>query len=146
MKKIAECRPHWTRFVVHGLVAVIFLLLGICYLAMREFVAFGLCIVVGIVLLLYIFVTYKFTYIFLTETKVEGNIGFIKSKTLTTTLSKVQNISISNGLIGKIFRYHTITVSDAGSSETEYVFRKMAHAKEFVNAAQEEITKQKNVV
>lgn len=138
-KTIAECRPHWCRFIVHGVLGLLGLAVGILALLNRdtqnESAQYGAFLLVAAFLCFaYIFITYKFTYISLTETKVEGHIGFIRSKTLSTPISKVQGISLSNGLLGKIFRYHTVSISSAGTAGTEYVFKHMAHAKEFANA------------
>lgn len=140
-KTIAECRPHWCRFIVQGVLGFGCLAYGIWAILNRDTLiqngsgqAAPFALFVGIVCFVYIFITYKFTYISLTETKVEGHIGFIRSKTLSTPISKVQGISLSNGLLGKIFRYHTVSISSAGTAGTEYVFKHMAHAKEFANA------------
>lgn len=142
-KTIAECRPHWCNFIFHGGIGFLGLVIGIL-----AFLNGGMQIgifALGIMFLCvaYIFITYKFTYVFLTATKIEGHIGFIKSKTLSTPISKIQGISLSNGLLGKIFRYHTISISNARTDTTEYVFKRMAHAKEFVNAMEIEAANQR---
>lgn len=144
---IAECKPHWTGFVWHVLYAILFAMIGISALiddgeGSKETAILAFFLTVYLVL--YIFVTIKFTYIRLTESKVEGHVGFINSKTLSTPISKIQGIGLSNGLMGKIFRYHTILIDNAGTSKPEYKFKRMAHAKEFVNAVEREMEKVNN--
>lgn len=141
-KKISECRQHWTGFILHGILAFFSFMSGISGITEggdNSTEAAVLSFAVALLFVLYIFISYKFTYIRLTDKKIEGHTGFIKSKTLSTPLSKVQSIGLSNGLMGKIFKYHTITIDNAGTSITEYKFKRMAHAKEFVQSVEKEI-------
>lgn len=139
-KVIAECRPHWSSFIDYWVLAFLFVAIGIIS---ENTEVLPLCAALAMFFVGNIFISCKFTSIRLTETKIEGHMGFIKSKTLSTPLSKIQDISLSNGLWGKIFRYHTVSISSAGTAGTEYVFKRMAHAKEFVNAVELEAEKQK---
>lgn len=135
-KTIAECRPHWSGFIIQGVLGALFVVVGIIGFVSGNIEAGILLVVLALPFIAYILISRKFTYIRLTETKVEGHIGFIKSKTLSTPISKIQGISLSNGLLGKIFRYHTVVITSAGTGETEYAFKHMAHAKEFANAVE----------
>lgn len=128
--------PHWVGYLGRILLAVALVVGGIA-LGQYSAVLTGVALAVAAVLLIGVVIKVKTTYLELTETRIIGHIGFINSKTLSTPLSRVQNIGLSNGLAGKLFGYHTITVSDAGSSATEYKFRNMADAQAFVDAAQE---------
>ena len=137
-KNIAVCRKHWSCFILPVFFVVICLLLAIvALLSLSDGGAGAVCIVLLVaaaVVLLNALIGYKTTYIALTETKIIGHIGFIRSRTLMTPLSKIQNVGLSNGLLGKILDYHTVTLSDAGGSLTEYVFKRMAHARDFADA------------
>lgn len=146
-KTIIECRPHWTGFIFSGLFALFWFWASVhtfldrnLYYVQNAIIYF----VFGAVIILRIFITIKFTYLRLTETKIEGRKGFIKSRTLSTPLSKVQFVRLSNGLIGKIFEYHTIIIASAGTSIfAQDRFRRMDNAKEFVEAFEKELQKQK---
>lgn len=143
--KIAVCRRHWSGFVVPGFFCVLFILGGIGTLFIdteirNKLAAMLLMLAIAAVIAGYIFVSYKFTYsIVLTETKLIGHKGLIRSKTLTAPLSKVQDIGLSNGLMGKILGYHTVTISSAGTASTEFVFIHMAKAQEFVDTVNDSI-------
>lgn len=140
-EKIVVCRQHWAAFLLDGVICAFFLCLAIASMGMKN-PSVGYTVFLFLVAAFFaarIFVSYMFTYIVLTKTKIVGHIGFIKSKILTTPLSKVQNIGLSNGLLGKIFGYHTVTISDAGGAGVEFVFPRMAKAQEFVDAVQNEI-------
>lgn len=133
---ICVCRPHWVGYFKNVLIAAALIVAGIVLRQYSGIITVG-AMVLAAVLIIGVVIKVKTTYLELTETRIVGHIGFINSKTLSTPLSRVQNIGLSNGLAGKLFGYHTITVSDAGSSATEYKFRNMAGAQAFVDAAQE---------
>lgn len=143
---IAICRKHWAAFILPGIVGL-FVALGLLASISAMFtegVAVGFsmffgCLLVLAVLALYVFITYTSDCITLEESQIVGRIGFIHSRTLSTPLSKVQGISLSNGLRGKIFGYHTVTISNAGTDGPEYVFTKMAHAEVFVEKVNRQI-------
>lgn len=132
-KKIAVCRQHWTAFVVPAFIALLLFVTLVSSLGHISIDTALFLLAMIALCALDIFISYKTTYIAITETKLIGHIGFIRSKTLATPLSKVQNIGISNGLLGKIFRYHTITIDNAGTGTSEFVFKRMAKAEEFVS-------------
>lgn len=144
-KEIAVCRRHWSGFVVPGFFCVLFVLgaIGMLFIDAaigNRLAAMLVMLAIAAVIAGYIFISYKFTYsIVLTETKLVGHKGLIRSKTLTAPLSKVQDIGLSNGLMGKIFGYHTVTISSAGTANTEFVFIHMAGAQKFVDAVNDSI-------
>lgn len=139
-KDIAICRMHWVMFVGHVFWILVALIIAAGLGRQDSSGMLSLCMVgIAAVLAIRALILYKSTYIRLTETSVVGHIGFLKSKTLTTAIVKVQDTGLSNDLLGKILGYHTITISSAGSAGTEYVFRNMAKAQQFVERLQEQI-------
>lgn len=138
-KNLKVCHCHWINFLFPGAVAFVFLIYGIVFLFSGRLAELLISVVVIVLLALYIFINYKTSYIALTETKLVGHKGFMRSKTMSTPLSKIQNITITNGLFGKIFRYHTIIIDNAGSDRSEFPFPRMANAQEFVDSVQEKI-------
>lgn len=132
-KQIMVCRQHWAAFLLKGIIAFFCIVMGFTVPPL---------LFVGLFIVLWAFISYKTTYIALTETKLTGHKGFIKSRTLTVPLSKVQDIIIGNGLMGKIFGYHNISIASAGLSDNGDPFRCMAKAPAFVDAVQKQIEKQ----
>ncbi len=62
------------------------------------------------------------TELVLTSHRLYGKYGLIKTKTLDTPLNKINNVSVSIGLFGKIFGYGTISVtSSSGIYEYKYI-------------------------
>ena len=64
---------------------------------------------------------------------VVGKTGIFNTTELTSPLRNVQDIGIKQSALGKIFGYADITVSTAGHSGAEYVFKTMNNAKRFKN-------------
>lgn len=145
-KEIAVCRQHWSSFFVPGFFCALFVLgaVGVLFIdaaISRRLLAMLILLGIAAVIAVCILVSYKFTYsIVLTGTKLIGHKGLIRSRTLTAPLSKVQDIGLSNGLMGKILGYHTVTISSAGTANTEFVFIHMAKAQEFVDAVNDSIS------
>lgn len=145
-KEIAVCRQHWSHFFAPGFFCALFALgaAGVLFIDAElghKLLAMLVLLAIAAVIAVYILISYRFTYsIVLTETKLIGHKGLIRSRTLTAPLSKVQDIGLSNGLMGKILGYHTVTISSAGTSSTEFVFLRMARAQEFVDAVNDSIS------
>ena len=127
---VAVCKKHWIVPVSRGLAAMIIFVWLFQWEgnALYNIVHFG----VPLLLLVSGIVEYTTNYIGVTRTKIVVHMGFIKTIDYTTPLDKIQAISLSNGLFGKIFEYHRITIDHAGTGRSEYSFNHMANAKDFV--------------
>ncbi len=53
-----------------------------------------------------------------TDKRVIGKAGFISSASLDARLNKIQNVTVSSGFFGKIFKYGTIEVQTGGDAIT----------------------------
>ena len=83
-------------------------------LLIKDIICF--VIIVGVFWLFRDLLRYASNKIVLYEGHIEGKVGLIKTKKLNSPLDKVQSVSVSNGLFGKIFGYGTITITTAASS------------------------------
>ncbi|MCD8040146.1 MAG: PH domain-containing protein [Clostridia bacterium] len=88
------------------------------------------------------------TELTLTDSRIIGKGGIIRSFSLDAKLDKIQNISVKSGLFGKIFGYGTIVISTAGTAEGGVKFIGIGKAESLkqqimaqVDIAQEEKTK-----
>ena len=63
-----------------------------------------------------------------TNKKISGKTGLIKTKRMDSPLSKINNVSISSGLGGKICNYGNVTVMTSSGS---YKFRPVSKPNEF---------------
>lgn len=76
------------------------------------------------------------TEIGFTNKNVMGKSGFISSKAMSSSLDKVQNVSVKSGLFGKLFNYGDITVTTASGT---YKFYNIAKAEAFKTALMSQI-------
>lgn len=59
-------------------------------------------------------ITYNTTELAVTNKRVIGKAGFIRSASLDTPLNKIQGVAVSSGLFGKIFNYGNVEIQSAG--------------------------------
>lgn len=136
---IAKCRPHWTSLILPEILCFLLFwgILASVYALFTEDIQIALTMLVTTVGftaldIWYISARLKTDSLILTDSHIIGKTGIIHTKTMSTPLSKVQAVSVSNGLLGKMFGYHTITIACAATGISEYVFTHMSGAEEFV--------------
>lgn len=138
-RKLVVCRKHWTVFLWNGILSAVLIAFGVYMISDTELKAgisaSVLMFLPAVILILSAVITYKTDYITLTEKRIIGHEGFIRSRKISAPLSKVQNIEISNGLFGKIFGYHTLIIDNAGTSGKEFKFKRATNAERFVERA-----------
>lgn len=76
--------------------------------------------IIGLVWLIIRYVTYSNTDLILTNKRVFGKCGLISTTQMQCSLEKINSVSYSNGLIGKILDYGTVRIA---TSSTEFKFR-----------------------
>lgn len=96
----------------------------------------AMCIFIGLFTIWGAIIRICTTDLILTNKRIYGKVGLINTKTLDTPLNKVNTISVSNGLWGKIFGYGTIHIT---SSSGEYVLKSIKSPHVFRDAVMEEI-------
>ncbi len=117
---IALCRLHWG-YVAGPLIWATFMVSKFRYYTYAAhssyFSIFDLFIVIiTFVPLSNALIKIWSTELILTNKRIYGKVGFINTKTLDTPLNKVNNISISSGLFGKIFGYGKISITSSSGN------------------------------
>lgn len=92
--------------------------------------------VIGIVMLLAAFIQRRTTEMAVTNKRVVIKTGWISRKTVELNLSKVENIAVDQGIIGRVFDYGTITV--VGTGGTREPFKGVQAPLAFRRAVQEQ--------
>ena len=127
-KALVVCRKHWSAYIPVFIVAVMCLILVIAGISSGDIgVALGILAISVIICGVWV-LSIKSSYISLTRTGISGKVGLIKTVKLVAPISKIQNLSISNGLGGKIFGYHSVIVATAGTAGNEIVFKGVTNA------------------
>ena len=127
---VIKCQKHWFSYVSESLWFLLFLAGSVVLIRYKTgpgLIALAVVLALAVVS----FFTIREEYIAVNPKEVIGHKGFINSRTLRSPLSKVQGVEIDNGIFGKMFGYHNIIVTTAGTSGAEYVFKMMKSAKQF---------------
>lgn len=135
---ISKSRVHWVTLILRVVVA--FIVYKICEWVIALFISFlslifkdmPVYVIVNVIVALLVIlppILQMFTTdLAFTNKKVLGKIGIINTKSLDSPLNKINNVSVSSGLGGKIFGYGTIIITTSSGS---YLFKGMANANAF---------------
>lgn len=127
-KALVVCKKHWSAYIPVAIVEVMFFMIFIAGFTSGDIaVGFGIFVVVTAICGVWV-LSINASYISLSQTGISGKIGLIKTVKLVAPISKIQNLSISNGLIGKIFGYHNVAIATAGTAKNEIVFKGVTNA------------------
>lgn len=77
-------------------------------------------------------IIYLNTELSVTDKRVIGKAGFINSTSLDAPLNKIQNVTVSSGLWGKIFKYGNIEIQTAGDAIAFYAIKDGDNFKKFL--------------
>ena len=97
--------------------------LSVVALIFKLFVdLFACCILVGLVWLPRDLIKYFTTILEITNKRVRGKTGLVKTNELDSPLNKINSVQVKQGFFGKLFNYGTIAITTASSVfEFDYV-------------------------
>lgn len=97
--------------------------LSVVALVFKLFIdLFACCIMVGLVWFPRDLINYFTTKLEITNRRIKGKTGLIKTNELDSPLNKINSIQVKQGLCGKIFNYGTIIITTSSSVfEFDYV-------------------------
>lgn len=107
---IYQTKVHWMSLVPHVLLMIVF---------------------IGFVTIIPALIRFFTTELGITNKRVIGKVGLINTKSLDSPLNKVNNVSVSSGLLGKIFGYGVVSVTTSSGS---YLYKSVAHPEQFKEA------------
>ena len=122
-KVVVECNPHWTLAYKPLLIGILAIILGIG--------VHPLFLVIAVGAFVYYYIFMKNVRLCLTNDSIIGKKGIINTQRMTSPIRNVQDLSVSDGLFGKLLGYSDIIISTAGTSRAEYIFKKMTNCKKF---------------
>lgn len=97
--------------------------LSVVALIFKLFVdLFACCILVGLVWLPRDLIKYFTTILEITNKRVRGKTGLVKTNELDSPLNKINSVQVKQGAFGKIFNYGTVAITTPSSVfEFDYV-------------------------
>lgn len=119
---VVVCRQHWMTLAAPVVLLAAALLLSVVLVALHLTAVAALLVLLCLLDLILQAIKLRSTVLYMTDTVVVGHTGVLRTKQLMSPVSKIQDISVSNGVFGKLLGYATVTVSTAGSARTSYRF------------------------
>lgn len=132
--KHVVCRKHWTYYIIPIFFIILIGYAGFNLVSTGNPKEAASIFAISAVLLLCCIISYFTNYIELKDNRIVAHKGFIRSIRMSAPVSKIQNVSVSNGFMGKLFRYHTIVIDNAGTGIKEFIFPCATHALDLENA------------
>lgn len=120
-------------FALGILIGFLNLILAISYF-LNPFLGFlsffNLFTIVGVIWFIIRFIGYKTNDLILTNKRVFGKCGLISTTQMQSPLNKIDTVSYSNGIIGKLIGYGTVRIS---TTSTTFKFRFIRDGQTFYN-------------
>ena len=121
---------HWATFLGGAILFVLFTIVAIVFVAQDQSQFAALIIfTLGTLPLAAAYIRYRTSEFAVTDKRVLIKTGLVRRHTLETLLNKVENISVEQGLLGRVLNYGTIQVTGTGS--TKETFSNIASPLEF---------------
>ncbi len=139
-KVVYRSRLHWQIFLLPGLVAGILLLGSIAAFVYGITVAGLFFLIMAGFLILIPFIKRANSEFAVTNKRIIVKLGFFTTRTLELLHSKVETISVYQGLMGKMLGYGDIVVTGSGGTREE--FKAVASPLELRRAVQAASTSQ----
>lgn len=130
---IIECKPHWIQLIIPLALCLFFIAFAFQQLFSVGFDDFIICIVFDAVCFLISYIIFKSKTLKITDTSIVGRVGIIRTHKLVSPISKVQDVSVCSGILGKILGFSDVRISTAGTGGAEYVFKCVTNGSKLQN-------------
>lgn len=131
-KIICESRTHWVALVIPAIIGIFFFLMFIeAVLDPESRSSSFIFLLIAILAFGIPFLNVKTNHLILTDKRIYGKTGIIKTQSLTAPISKIQTVNLNTGLLGRILGYSDLVIHCITGV---YCFKKQANAKEMQNA------------
>jgi uncharacterized membrane protein YdbT with pleckstrin-like domain len=120
---------HWKTFVPSAAVFVLFTTWAVLFAVNENTLGAAIVFVLGALPLAAAYVRYRSSEFAVTDKRVLIKTGVIRRHTLETLLSKVENISVEQSVLGRLLDFGTIQVTGTGA--TKETFANIAAPLEF---------------
>ena len=140
---VYKCKPHWCVLIWPAIISILTFIISFIiilpsllidgfgsYAVIEGIISLLLCIVISICIFAIPFLKFKTNKLILTDKRIFGKVGIIKTTSLTAPISKIQTVNIHRGLFGRIFGYSDITIHCITGI---YIFKKQTNAEEMQN-------------
>jgi uncharacterized membrane protein YdbT with pleckstrin-like domain len=136
---VYRARLHWTIFIIPIVVVLLGAALGVVLSIYEPAYWYLGAILAGIGLLLAIgpLINYTSSDFAVTNKRVLSKTGFVERESDETLLSKVEGVSVDQGILGRMLGFGTVTIT--GSGGTEDYFTRISHPLELRRQIQNQV-------
>ena len=139
---VYRARLHWIIFGASIIMVVLGVVVAIILQALQHdywylgmaFVGIGLLLAIGPA------IRYVSSEFAVTDKRVLAKHGFIERESIETLLTKIEAISVDQGIVGRVFGYGSITITGTGG--TEESFPRISQPLEFRRQIQSQVVAQ----
>jgi membrane protein YdbS with pleckstrin-like domain len=133
-----QAHMHKLSFITPAVISLVLLIGAVVTFAAGPAEVGALLIAAACLPLIYAAVIYSSSEFAVTNKRVIIKVGFIQRRTVETMLGKVENISVDQGVLGRMLDFGTITITGTGG--TQEVFNNIAAPLEFRRQVQGQIS------
>ena len=133
-----QAHMHKLSFITPAVISLVLLVGAVVTFAAGPAEVGALLIAAACLPLIYAAVIYSSSEFAVTNKRVIIKVGFIQRRTVETMLGKVENISVDQGVLGRMLDFGTITITGTGG--TQEVFTNIAAPLEFRRQVQGQIS------
>jgi uncharacterized membrane protein YdbT with pleckstrin-like domain len=119
---VYRARLHWIIFGAAILMVALGVLLAIILQTLQhDYWYLGLALVgIGLLLAIGPAIRYVSSEFAVTDKRVLAKHGFIERESIETLLTKIEAISVDQGIVGRVFDYGSITITGTGGTEESF--------------------------
>jgi len=135
-KELFKAKISKKIFIIPVIFAGLFLFEAIVFILVGGGSSSFIPLIIAVLIILPALIKYFCTNIILYDKKIRGEIGFLKKQTLDAPLDKINDIYVSQGILGRILGYGNINISTSSST---FNFKGILYADSFKNKILEQI-------
>lgn len=128
---VTQAKIHWASCIAPGVLALFFLIVGL-----GSDGGFGIFLVFAMLIMAKPVTAMLTTQLILTNKRIYGKVGLIRTRTMDVPLNKLNTVSVSNGFFGKVFGYGKLHITCASG---EYNYDQIQNPGVFRSVLMEEI-------
>ena len=135
-KELLRAKVSKKIFIIPGIFTGFFLFEAGVFISIAGFSSGLIPLIIAALIITPALIKYFYTNLILYDKKIRGEVGFFKSQTLDAPLDKINDVYVSQGILGRMLGYGNICISTSSSA---FKFKGILYADFFKNKVLEQI-------
>lgn len=130
---ILEIKLHWCVLIIPAIISLFFTMGSIMGLIdnSKDWTFYIVFLIISLLIFVIPFLRFKTSKLILTDKRIYGRVGIIKTKTLSSPISKIQTVNVNKSVLGRIFGYSNLVIHCITGV---YEFKTVKNAQDMQNA------------